>query len=129
MSQEILLELDDLLQAERELTGLLAALRSDEQEARVMYARLQDWKGQSANVLRDQIEVFFMEMSRRIREIEEQKRPRPVCAIYETSRWRILTFPCLSWMIGWLHIVTGITKRLRLRGRSLFDIMKIQLSL
>ncbi|VTR45878.1 Uncharacterised protein [Actinobacillus pleuropneumoniae] len=38
-----------------------------------MYARLQDWKGQSANVLRDQIEVFFMEMSRRIREIEEQK--------------------------------------------------------
>ncbi|AYB46412.1 hypothetical protein V4V36_26130 [Paenibacillus lautus] len=73
MSQEILLELDDLLQAERELTGLLAALRSDEQEARVMYARLQDWKGQSANVLRDQIEVFFMEMSRRIREIEEQK--------------------------------------------------------
>lgn len=73
MSQEILLELDDLLQAERELTGLLAALRSDEQEARVMYARLQDWKGQSANVLRDQIEVFFIEMSRRIREIEEQK--------------------------------------------------------
>ncbi|GIP06168.1 hypothetical protein JNUCC32_20995 [Paenibacillus sp. JNUCC32] len=73
MSREILLELDDLLQAERELTGLLAALRSDEQEARVMYARLQDWKGQSANVLRDQIEVFFMEMSRRIREIEEQK--------------------------------------------------------
>lgn len=73
MSREILLELDDLLQAERELTGLLAALRSDEQEARAMYARLQDWKGQSANVLRDQIEVFFMEMSRRIREIEEQK--------------------------------------------------------
>ncbi|ACX63159.1 hypothetical protein [Paenibacillus sp. Y412MC10] len=73
MSREILLELDDLLQAERELTGLLAALRSDEQEARVMYARLQDWKGQSANVLRDQIEVFFMEISRRIREIEEQK--------------------------------------------------------
>ncbi|SEM32352.1 hypothetical protein SAMN04488688_111154 [Paenibacillus sp. cl141a] len=73
MSREILLELDDLLQAERELTGLLAALRPDEQEARVMYARLQDWKGQSANVLRDQIEVFFMEMSRRIREIEEQK--------------------------------------------------------
>lgn len=73
MSREILLELDDLLQAERELTGLLAALQTDEQEARVMYARLHDWKGQSANVLRDQIEFFFMEMSRRIREIEEQK--------------------------------------------------------
>lgn len=73
MSREILLELDDLLQAERELSGLLAAIRTDEQEARVMYARLQDWKGQSANVLRDQIETFFMEMSRRIRDIEEQK--------------------------------------------------------
>ncbi|GAB6928733.1 hypothetical protein JCM10914A_27160 [Paenibacillus sp. JCM 10914] len=73
MRQEILLELDDLLLAERELSGLLAAIHADEQEARVMYARLQDWKGQSANVLRDQIEVFFMEISRRIREIEEQK--------------------------------------------------------
>lgn len=73
MSREILLELDELLQAERELSGLLAAIRADEQEARVMYARLQDWKGQSANVLRDQIETFFMEMSRRIRDIEEQK--------------------------------------------------------
>lgn len=73
MSREILLELDDLLQAERELSGLLAAIRADEQEARGMYARLQDWKGQSANVLRDQIETFFVEMSRRIRDIEEQK--------------------------------------------------------
>ena len=52
MSREILLELDDLLQAERELSGLLATIRADEQEARVMYARLQDWKGQSANVAR-----------------------------------------------------------------------------
>lgn len=97
MSREILLELDDLLQAERELTGLLAALRSDEQEARVMYARLQDWKGQSANVLRDQIEVLFHgDIPSNPGDRGAKKRPRPVCAIYETSRWRILIFPCLS---------------------------------
>lgn len=45
MSQEILLELDDLLQAERELSRLLALFRQDEQEARAMYARLSDWRG------------------------------------------------------------------------------------
>ncbi|ANA80905.1 hypothetical protein PVOR_06600 [Paenibacillus vortex V453] len=73
MSREILLELDDLLQAERELSGLLAAIQADEQEAKVMYARLQDWKGQSAHVLREQIEAFFLEMSRRIKDIEEHK--------------------------------------------------------
>ncbi|KOP65040.1 hypothetical protein AMS62_07125 [Bacillus sp. FJAT-18019] len=73
MSQEILLELDDLLQAERELSGLLAAIQADEREARVLYACLQDWKGQSANVLCEQVEAFFMETARRIREIEEQK--------------------------------------------------------
>ncbi|KKO53660.1 hypothetical protein [Paenibacillus sp. DMB20] len=73
MNGEILVELDDLLQAERELSALLGGLRADEQEARVLYSRLQDWKGHSANVLRDQIEIFFVEMSRRIHEIELQK--------------------------------------------------------
>lgn len=73
MNQEILLELDDLLQAERELSRLLALIRQDEQEAKVMYARLADWKGQSASVLRDQIEAFFSEISRRIHDLEQQK--------------------------------------------------------
>ena len=36
-----------------------------------MYARLQDWKD-NPPMSRDQIETFFMEMSRRIRDIEEQ---------------------------------------------------------
>lgn len=73
MNREILLELDDLLLAERELTGLLAAIQADEREARMLYARLQDWKGQSALMLRDEIEVFFTEIARRIQEIEQQK--------------------------------------------------------
>ncbi|MUG68158.1 hypothetical protein GNP94_19425 [Paenibacillus campinasensis] len=74
MNREILLELDDLLLAERELTGLLAAIQADEREARMLYARLQDWKGQSALLLRDEIEVFFTEIARRIQDIEQQKR-------------------------------------------------------
>lgn len=73
MNGEILVELDDLLRAERELSGLLASLRADEQEARTLYARLQDWKGHSANVLKNQIEAFFEDMSRRINDIEQQK--------------------------------------------------------
>lgn len=73
MNGEIRLELDDLLRAERELTELLARLRTDEQEARSLYARLQDWKGHSANVLKNQIETFFEDMSRRITDIEQQK--------------------------------------------------------
>ncbi|WP_106766470.1 hypothetical protein [Paenibacillus faecalis] len=73
MNGEILVELDDLLGAERELTDLLTRLRADEQEARSLYARLQNWKGHSANVLKNQIETFFEDMSRRIIEIEQQK--------------------------------------------------------
>ncbi|SMF75619.1 hypothetical protein SAMN05661091_1229 [Paenibacillus uliginis N3/975] len=73
MNGEILLELNDLLQAERELSGLLASMRTDVQEARTLYDRLHDWKGHSANVVRNQIETFFEDMSRRIYEIEQQK--------------------------------------------------------
>ncbi|VTR56727.1 Uncharacterised protein [Actinobacillus pleuropneumoniae] len=39
MHGEILVELDDLLRAERELTDLLARLRTDEKEAISLYAR------------------------------------------------------------------------------------------
>ena len=73
MNGEILVELDDLLRAERELTDLLTRLHKDEQEARSLYARLQDWKGHSANVLKKQIENFFEDMSRKIIDIEQQK--------------------------------------------------------
>ncbi|MBO2943675.1 hypothetical protein JJQ72_06755 [Paenibacillus sp. F411] len=73
MNHEIRLELNELLQAERELSALIGRLHRDEQEARVLYNSLSDWKGQSANVLRDQIEVFFSELARRIQDIERQK--------------------------------------------------------
>ncbi|QOS76513.1 hypothetical protein JNUCC31_16780 [Paenibacillus sp. JNUCC31] len=74
MSGQLLVELSDLRIAEKELTQLLARLQADEQEARVLYGRLNDWKGQSADYTREQIESFFAGLSGRIQSIEQQKK-------------------------------------------------------
>ncbi|MEN1989720.1 hypothetical protein [Paenibacillus hubeiensis] len=74
MNGQLLVELNDLRTAERELSQLLVRLQADEQEARALYKRLEDWKGQSADHVRQQIEAFFAGLSSRIRSIEEQKR-------------------------------------------------------
>ncbi|MEC0241901.1 hypothetical protein P4H66_18970 [Paenibacillus dokdonensis] len=73
MNGEILVELDDLLQAERELSWLLGRIQSDEQEARGLYHRLDDWNGQSANVTRGLVETFFSGLANRVHSIEQQK--------------------------------------------------------
>ncbi|UOK64074.1 hypothetical protein MT997_05645 [Paenibacillus sp. OVF10] len=59
MGGQLLVELNDLRIAEKELTQLLARLQADEQEARALYSRLNDWKGQSADYTRQQIEEFL----------------------------------------------------------------------
>jgi len=71
---QLLVELNDLRIAEKELTQLLARLQADEQEARALYSRLNDWKGQSADYTRQQIEEFFAGLSKRIQSIEMQKK-------------------------------------------------------
>ncbi|CAI6083726.1 hypothetical protein PAECIP112173_04038 [Paenibacillus sp. JJ-100] len=73
MSGQLLVELNDLRIAEKELSQLLVRLQADEQEARALYARLNDWKGQSADYTREQIEAFFAGLSSRIQSIEQQK--------------------------------------------------------
>ncbi|MFM9281302.1 hypothetical protein [Paenibacillus jiagnxiensis] len=73
MSGKLLVELDDLRRAERELTRLLEGLRADEIEAKSLYKRLEDWKGNGANTTREQIEAFFSGLSQRIQSIELQK--------------------------------------------------------
>ncbi|MDO7907651.1 hypothetical protein Q5741_14670 [Paenibacillus sp. JX-17] len=73
MNGKILVELSDLLQAERELSVLLGKLRTDEQEARALYRRLDGWIGQSADSVRQQIEAFFAGLDTRINSIEQQK--------------------------------------------------------
>ena len=96
MSREILLELDDLLQAERELSGLLATIRADEQEARVMYARLQDWKGQSANVRAIRLKPSSWRCPAASGISRSKTRTHPICAVYETSGWGLLRSPCID---------------------------------
>lgn len=73
MSGQLLVELNDLRIAEKELSQLLVRLQADEQEARVLYRRLNDWKGESANYTRQQIEEFFAGLAKRIQSIEMQK--------------------------------------------------------
>ncbi|MFK4341861.1 MULTISPECIES: hypothetical protein [unclassified Paenibacillus] len=73
MNGQIRVELEELLLAEKELTWLLAQLRTDEQAARVLYGRLHEWRGHSANVIRDQIEAFFAGLANRIHVLEQQK--------------------------------------------------------
>ncbi|MCJ8014035.1 hypothetical protein MUG84_20100 [Paenibacillus sp. KQZ6P-2] len=73
MNGEILVELDDLLQAERELSWLLGRIQADEQEARSLYQRLDDWTGLSAGVTRELVEAFFSGLAGRVRSIEQQK--------------------------------------------------------
>ncbi|GAB6991650.1 hypothetical protein JCM16418A_37000 [Paenibacillus pini] len=73
MNEEILVELDDLMRAEQELTWLLSQLRADEKEARTLYGQLDDWTGQSAETVRQQIEAFFMGLGSKISHIEQQK--------------------------------------------------------
>ena len=73
MNGQIRVELEELLLAEKELTWLLAQLRTDEQAARVLYGRLYEWTGHSANVIRDQIEAFFVGLTNRIQHLEQQK--------------------------------------------------------
>lgn len=73
MGGKLLVELDDLRRAEKELTLLLERLRADEIEAKSLYKRLEDWKGNAANATREQIEAFFSGLSQRIQSIELQK--------------------------------------------------------
>ncbi|WP_311081350.1 hypothetical protein [Paenibacillus polymyxa] len=73
MNGQIRVELEELLLAEKELTWLLAELRTDEQAARVLYGRLHEWTGHSANAIRDQIEAFFVGLTNRIHTLEQQK--------------------------------------------------------
>ncbi|MDR0268197.1 hypothetical protein [Paenibacillus sp.] len=90
MNGEILVDFDDLLQAERELSWLLERIRADEQEARSLYSRLDDWNGQSANVTRGLVEEFFTGLAGRVDSIGQQKAEliRYVQVMKETDNMR-----------------------------------------
>ncbi|MEK4364041.1 hypothetical protein MKX68_16540 [Paenibacillus sp. FSL M8-0212] len=69
----IAMDLDQLLQAEQELDLILSELRENEREARVLYGKLNTWKGQSADKLRIKVEVFFYQLDTRTQLLLKQK--------------------------------------------------------
>ncbi|MBU5354917.1 hypothetical protein KQI74_21705 [Paenibacillus barcinonensis] len=73
MSNNITMDLDQLLQAERELDLILSELKENEREARKLYEKLNAWKGQSATKLRIKVEVFFYHLDTRTQQLLKQK--------------------------------------------------------
>ncbi|MFJ2047256.1 hypothetical protein ACIOBL_27020 [Paenibacillus taichungensis] len=69
----ITMDLDQLLQAEQELDLILRELRENEREARVLYDKLNTWKGQSADKLRIKVEVFFYQLDTKTEILLKQK--------------------------------------------------------
>lgn len=73
MSNNITMDLDQLLQAERELDLILSELKENEREAQKLYEKLNAWKGQSATKLRIKVEVFFYQLDTRTQQLLKQK--------------------------------------------------------
>ncbi|WP_186812456.1 hypothetical protein [Paenibacillus polysaccharolyticus] len=73
MSNNITMDLDQLLQAEHELDLILSELQDNEKEARSLYEKLNTWKGQSADKLRIKVEVFFYQLDTRTQLLLKQK--------------------------------------------------------
>ncbi|MFJ2047250.1 hypothetical protein ACIOBL_26990 [Paenibacillus taichungensis] len=69
----ITMDLDQLLQAEQELDLILRELRENEREARLLYDKLNTWKGQSADKLRIKVEVFFYHLDTKTQILLKQK--------------------------------------------------------
>lgn len=69
----IMVELTDLMNADRELTKLLRTLQENEQHVRAVTEGIADWKGQAADELRNRLNVFFKGLQNQIHFIEERK--------------------------------------------------------
>ncbi|MNJ45368.1 hypothetical protein [Paenibacillus bouchesdurhonensis] len=63
MSGRILIELDELLQAERKLNQVMQKLRQDECYLRNVYGQLYGWKGMAGDEMRKQMSSFFSDLS------------------------------------------------------------------
>lgn len=70
---KIVVELVDLMKAERELNQLLQTLRDNERHVRTVTDGIRDWTGNAADELRKRLESFFNGLMKQIQLIEEQK--------------------------------------------------------
>ncbi|MGV2967556.1 hypothetical protein [Paenibacillus sp. AGC30] len=73
MSGRILVELHDLMQAEKDLTHLMNLLKANKAHVQSIGESVGDWKGQAAEEMRSKMDQFLTVMARRIAEFEYQQ--------------------------------------------------------
>ncbi|WP_440116704.1 hypothetical protein [Paenibacillus sp. QZ-Y1] len=73
MSGRILVELHDLMQAEKEMTHLMNLLKANKAHVQSIGESIGDWKGQASEEMRSRMDHFLTVMTRRIAEFEHQQ--------------------------------------------------------
>ncbi|MGF9697335.1 hypothetical protein [Paenibacillus sp. MABNR03] len=73
MSGRILVELHDLIQAEKDLTHLMNLLKANKAHVQSIGDSIGDWRGQAAEELRSKMAHFLTVLTRRITEFEHQQ--------------------------------------------------------
>ncbi|PAF31263.1 hypothetical protein [Paenibacillus sp. 7516] len=73
MSGRILVELHDLMQAEKDLTHLMNLLKANKAHVQSIGDSVGDWRGQAAEELRSKMDHFLTVLTRRIAEFEHQQ--------------------------------------------------------
>ncbi|WP_145939622.1 hypothetical protein [Paenibacillus glacialis] len=70
MISKIVIEVADLMKAERELHGLIQKLQQNELHVKTIIGGISDWKGQSADELRNRLVPFYQGIQKQIKQIE-----------------------------------------------------------
>ncbi|MEF2968549.1 hypothetical protein V3851_22260 [Paenibacillus sp. M1] len=73
MTGRILVELEDLKNAENKLNQVIHKLEQDEIYLKTVYGRLYGWKGEAAGEMRSRMSSFFSELSVWGERLEERR--------------------------------------------------------
>lgn len=73
MSRRILVELHDLMQAEKDMTHLMNLLKANKAHVQSIGDSVGDWRGQAAEELRSKMDHFLTVLTKRISEFEHQQ--------------------------------------------------------
>lgn len=73
MSGRILVELHDLMQAEKDLTHLMNLLKANKAHIQSIGESIGDWRGEAAEELKKRMEHFLTVLTRKIAEFEHQQ--------------------------------------------------------
>lgn len=73
MSGRILVELHDLVQAEKDMTHLMNLIKANKAHVQSIGDSVGDWRGQAAEELRSKMDHFLTVLTRKIAEFEQQQ--------------------------------------------------------